>query len=73
MEPRRVLSAGPLITEFMASNRNALEAEDGSTPDWIEIHNPGPVDVDLGGWYLTDNALDLDKWQFPTTHLPAGG
>ncbi len=30
-----------VINEFMASNSDALSLEDGSTPDWIEIHNPG--------------------------------
>ena len=62
----------PLITEFQASNQNTIEDEDGGTPDWIEIHNPGQVDVDLAGWHLTDNPTNLDRWQFPTTYLPAG-
>ena len=34
-------------------------------PDWIEIYNPGPNELDLGGWYLTDQKSELHLWQFP--------
>jgi len=63
---------GPLITEFMASNGSAapLDAgelldEDGDSSDWIELHNPTDRTIDLGGWYLTDDPNELDKWRFP--------
>lgn len=67
---------GPiLITEFMASNGknfvttvNGLEAD----PDWVELYNAGPVDIDLGGWYLTDDLNVLNKWQFPSVVLESG-
>lgn len=67
---------GPiLITEFMASNGkslvttvNGLEAD----PDWIELYNAGPVDIDLDGWYLTDNLNVLNKWRFPSVVLESG-
>jgi hypothetical protein len=63
----------PLITEFQASNRGTISDEDGDSSDWIEIHNPGSVDVNLGGWYLTDDPLVPTKWQFPSTRIEAGG
>ncbi|MBN2512793.1 MAG: lamin tail domain-containing protein [Sedimentisphaerales bacterium] len=67
---------GPiLITEFMASNDNSfvttvngLEAD----PDWIELYNAGPVDIDLDGWYLTDDLNVLNKWRFPSVVLESG-
>ncbi|MCP4633296.1 MAG: lamin tail domain-containing protein, partial [candidate division Zixibacteria bacterium] len=55
----------PIITEFMASNNSVLVDEDGDYSDWIEIHNPGPSIENLAGWYLTDDADNLTKWQFP--------
>ncbi|MFM1769719.1 MAG: hypothetical protein RJA22_2248 [Verrucomicrobiota bacterium] len=61
-----------VITEFMASNTRTLPDEDGAYEDWIEIHNPGAVPVDLAGWSLTDSASDLRKWIFPATNLAAG-
>ncbi|MEN9285250.1 MAG: hypothetical protein RLZZ179_2743, partial [Verrucomicrobiota bacterium] len=48
-----VLPASPLITEFMASNQTGLMDEDGDRPDWIELHNPDLVPLDLGGYGLT--------------------
>jgi len=71
LEARMVLSGGPLITEFMAVNRTTLQDEDGDFRDWIEIHNPSSESVRLDGWYLTDQADDLRKWQFPDVELGA--
>ena len=63
------LRAEVLISEFLADNRGALDDEDGDSSDWIEIYNSGPTEVDLTGWYLTDDATDLTKWQLPATVL----
>ena len=64
--------AGPVISEFMASNQNSLEDEDGSRPDWIEIFHSGGESITLSDWSLTDNVNDLRKWQFPAVGLAPG-
>lgn len=61
-----------VITEFMAVNGGVARDEDGDSPDWVEIFNAGPGAVDLGGYSLTDDALDLSKWVFPSVVLGAG-
>jgi len=61
------------ISEFAAVNEGPLRDEDGDESDWIELHNAGTNTVDLGGWYLTDSASNLKKWQFPSTNLPPNG
>ncbi len=44
------------------------------SPDWIEIHNPTPVDVDLVSFHLTDDRNDPFKWTFPSASVvPANG
>ena len=61
------------ISEFMADNQTTrlpgpntpFIDEDGDYSDWIELHNAGPDAVTLNGWYLSDDELDLRKWQFP--------
>jgi len=65
--------SGPrqIITEFMAANRSILVDQDGDYSDWIEIHNRRATEIDLGGWYLTDDDNNLKKWRLPTTILPA--
>ena len=56
----------------MASNGSSLPLgegdlldEDGDSSDWIEIYNPTRQAVVLGGWHLTNDKGDLDKWEFP--------
>ena len=68
-----VVLAGPLITEFMADNDTTLDDEDGEFSDWIEVHNPDGASIDLTGWCLTDNAINLSKWPFPPVILQPGG
>lgn len=61
------------ISEFVASNSNGLEDEDGDTSDWIELHNPNRVAASIEGWYLTDDPGQLTKWRFPAVSIPAQG
>jgi len=66
--------AAPVIVEFMASNDKSLYDEDGESSDWMEIFNPDPNPVDIGGWFLTNDRGELNKWELPqNTILPSGG
>lgn len=47
--------AGPVISEFLASNDSGEQDEDGDHSDWIEIHNPELAPIELDGWALTPN------------------
>jgi hypothetical protein len=67
------LPAAPAISEFMAANTRTLADSDGQFSDWIELHNPDPAAVNLAGWYLTDDAKDLTRWQLPAITIPPGG
>ncbi len=67
-----------IVNEFMASNDSSYADENGEYDDWIEIFNPGPNPVDIGGMYITDDLADPTAWQIPTTApdsttIPAGG
>ena len=66
-------AADPVISEFMAANTATLTDEDGDSSDWIEVYNPDSAPVNLGGWFLTDNAAELDKWAFPAVTLQGNG
>ncbi len=61
-----------IINEFVASNDNGLEDEDGDTEDWLELLNTGDTPVSLLGWALTDDPLLAAKWVFPDVSLEAG-
>ncbi|MDF1859946.1 MAG: lamin tail domain-containing protein [Verrucomicrobiales bacterium] len=62
-------TADPRINEFMASNKSTLVDEDGDRSDWIEIYNPGTTAINLRGWHLTDQSMNLVQWQFPDVTL----
>ncbi len=72
LEPKRLLAADVYISEFVASNDTGLADEDGDFPDWLEIYNAGPDNINLGDWHLTDDADELRKWSFPDQDLAAG-
>lgn len=60
------------ITEFLAINNGSLRDEDDEATDWIEICNTTGSEIDLDGWYLTDDPNFLTKWRCPP-HLLGGG
>ncbi len=62
----------PVISEFMADNNSGLPDGDGDFSDWIEIFNPTGSTVNLGSYYLTDDATDLIKWPFSPLTLAPG-
>jgi hypothetical protein len=61
-----------VISEFMASNSTGLKDADGDEEDWIEIYNQGTQPINLRGWHLTDDAMNLTKWDFPGVVLNPG-
>ena len=65
--------AGMVINEFMANNDNGIRDEDGDRSDWIELFNGSDVPVDLAGWFLTDDGLNLTKWRLPDVVILANG
>ena len=58
-------SADPIISEFLADNETGKRDSDGEFQDWLELHNPDPDPVDLGGYFLTDNPTNRNKWLIP--------
>jgi hypothetical protein len=66
--------SGVVINEVMASNQTYITDENGEYEDWVELYNNSSSSVNLGGWFLSDNPDNLDKWEFPTnTVIPAMG
>ncbi len=61
-----------IINEFLASNSYVNTDEDfNQFSDWIELFNNSSTEVDVGGYFLTDDLTNASKWQFPNnTILP---
>lgn len=68
------LQAQVVINEFSAANYSDVADNYGDFEDWIELYNAGATAVDLGGYFLSDNASNPDKWEIPAgTTINAGG
>ena len=67
------VTAAPLITEFLTNNNSGILDENGTRQDWIEIHNPDLVAVDMGGYHLTDDVGLPTRWTFPSGVIVAPG
>jgi hypothetical protein len=54
-----------VFNELMASNATIIADQDGEFDDWIELYNNSSSAVNLSNYYMSDDATNLGKWQFP--------
>ena len=54
-----------IINEVMASNKLTIKDSNGNYSDYIEIYNGYDKDINLEGYYLSDDNFNLRKWAFP--------
>ena len=64
-------SGSLVINEIMATN-GLITDEDGDYEDWLELYNGTPQAINLGGYGLTDDRQEKNKWVFPSTTLLPG-
>ena len=58
--------SGLVINEFSASNQKTIvNPLTQKYDDWIEIYNGSKNEIDLSGYFLTDNVDNPEKWMFP--------
>ncbi len=69
---QHLLGQNIVINEILASNVTTFYDEDGDASDWIELFNPGSIEIDLKGYYLSDDSLEIDKWQFGNVIVAPG-
>ena len=62
-----------VINEVLASNDSSyIDPSSNSYDEWLELYNPGNNQVNLNGWYLTDDINDTSKYMFPDTLILPG-
>lgn len=68
------LSAQVVINEFSAANYRQFFDGFGGDEDWIELHNITTLDLDIGGYFLSDKVDNPTKWEIPAgTVIPPNG
>ena len=54
-----------IINEYSASNLSGYLDNNDKAEDWIELYNSGLTDIEIGGYYLSDDADNPMKWVIP--------
>ena len=67
------VSSQVIINEYSCSNINGYVDNFGENEDWVELYNTSGAPIDLTGYYLSDKASNLLKWQIPSGTIPANG
>ena len=67
--PPNAQAQSVLINEILAES--VLPDDDLEPPDWIELFNASDEDIDLDGWFLTDDPGTIAKWRIPAVTLEA--
>ncbi len=60
-----------IINEVMLINNNTILDKYGKYSDYIELYNGNDYDIDLYGYYLTDNMKETRMWTFPDVTIKA--
>ena len=60
-----------VINEVVSDNNLIIQDVDGDYSDWVEIYNNENYDIDLIGYFLSDNENSLQKWTFPNVIITA--
>ncbi|MCX7875093.1 MAG: CotH kinase family protein [Melioribacteraceae bacterium] len=53
-----------VINEVMSSNKKTIYDENGDASDWFELYNISENEINLNGFYVTDDSLKIKKWMF---------
>ncbi len=61
-----------VINEVVSTNGSGVTDEEGDFPDWIELYNPSNSTINLSGFSISDDSLDLEKYPLPNVGIEAG-
>lgn len=59
------LESNLFLNEVAGNNDSGLTDTTGTFVDWIEVYNAELDEVNLSGYFLSDDTLDLTQWKIP--------
>lgn len=59
------IAGNVVVNELMSDNFSTAFDDFGESNDWIEFYNTTSNPLNLSGLYLSDDVLNVTKWQFP--------
>ena len=67
-------TADIVINEYSTNETQTLTDKDGDFVSWVELYNKGKQNVDLSGYFLSDDENEPEKWAFPSgSKIKKGG
>ncbi len=69
-------NAQVVINEYSCANLKSFPDNFAKHGDWIELYNAGDAEVNVAGYYLSDNLSKPQKWEIPDatgSTIPAKG
>jgi len=70
--PYFIFPQGIMINEIMSSNHSTIFDEYGEASDWIELYNNSSLQINLEGYFLSDDSLNINKWRFGNAIIEPG-
>jgi len=65
---------GVHVNEFLAANSyNNIDSKFGEFSDWIELYNYSDNDINIGGYYISDDKNQTDKYTIPDETIASHG
>ncbi|MFM7310156.1 MAG: hypothetical protein ACKOZY_06085, partial [Flavobacteriales bacterium] len=61
----RIVPEPLFINEIMTANQFGIVDSLGELEDWFEVYNPNAYDVNLSGYYFSDDPEKRNKWVVP--------
>ena len=61
-----IIKAQVVLNEVSNKNSGQIADEDEEYNDWIELYNTSASTINLAGYYLSDDSLNLEKWPVPS-------
>lgn len=55
-----------VITEYSTNETQTLTDKDGDFVSWVELYNKGENEIDISGYFLSDDDDEPEKWMFPS-------
>jgi len=74
-EPRDIFNSNNdaiVLNEVMSSNDVTISDEFEEFDDWVEIYNKSAEEINLGGYFLSDDLNAATKWSFPDYLIQPG-
>ncbi|NNE71930.1 MAG: hypothetical protein HKN29_16415, partial [Rhodothermales bacterium] len=61
------------INELQARNETTVADEFGEFDDWVELFNASDIPAHVGGWSLSDDPANTDRFVLPDVFIPEQG